>query len=136
MPHDSPRESVDNLFDAIAHGSEEHRAWLKEALTEHFAGRPVPEVRGLVGSSAATPAHGDKWRHFKGDLYEVVGTGLDHDGHRVVVYRLAQTADADPMFDHLHTRKLWEFLGSTTEHQPRFELVSRIALAAAKPKAS
>lgn len=29
------------LFDAIAHGDEQHRAWLKKAIEDHFAGRPV-----------------------------------------------------------------------------------------------
>jgi hypothetical protein len=32
-----PREKVDTLYDAIAHGDEKHRAWLKEAIEEHFA---------------------------------------------------------------------------------------------------
>lgn len=33
------------LFDAIAHGDEVHRAWLKEAIECHFAGKPVPPPR-------------------------------------------------------------------------------------------
>jgi len=37
------------LFDAIAHGSPEHRAWLKKAIDDHFAGRPVRhEITGGV----------------------------------------------------------------------------------------
>lgn len=35
------------LFDAIAHGDEAHRAWLKQAIDDHFAGRPVQPMRGL-----------------------------------------------------------------------------------------
>ena len=35
------RELVDSLFDAIAHGDDEHRAWLKKAIDDHFAGRVV-----------------------------------------------------------------------------------------------
>lgn len=30
-----------SLFDAIAHGDEAHRAWLRQALDDHLAGRPV-----------------------------------------------------------------------------------------------
>ena len=29
-------EKVSTLFDAIAHGDEEHRRWLKEAIDKHF----------------------------------------------------------------------------------------------------
>jgi hypothetical protein len=36
-------ERVDTLAQAIAHGTPEHREWLKAAITEHLAGRPVPE---------------------------------------------------------------------------------------------
>lgn len=43
------------LFDAIAHGDEEHREWLKEAIDCHFAGKPVPPVR----SSLKQPADRD-----------------------------------------------------------------------------
>lgn len=32
---------VDTLYDAIKHGDENHRAWLKQAIEDHFAGRPV-----------------------------------------------------------------------------------------------
>lgn len=35
------RRRVDTLFDAIAHGDESHRAWLKKAIEDHFAGKPV-----------------------------------------------------------------------------------------------
>lgn len=33
------------LFEAIAHGDDLHRAWLKEALDCFFAGKPVPPPR-------------------------------------------------------------------------------------------
>lgn len=39
-------ERVATLFNALAHGSEEHRAWLKKAIDDHFAGRPVEVPRG------------------------------------------------------------------------------------------
>lgn len=34
------------LFDAIAQGDDEHRAWLKDAIAAHFAGRPVQPATG------------------------------------------------------------------------------------------
>jgi hypothetical protein len=37
---------IATLHAAIAHGSEEHRAWLKKAIDDHFAGRPVEAPRG------------------------------------------------------------------------------------------
>ena len=39
-------ERLATLFDAIAHGSAEHRAWLRKAIDDHFAMRPVEPVRG------------------------------------------------------------------------------------------
>lgn len=38
--------SADKLFSLIAHGDDEHRAWLKEAIDAAYAGEPVPECRG------------------------------------------------------------------------------------------
>lgn len=38
---DKQRARIATLFDAIAHGDEKHRAWLKQAIKDHFAGRPV-----------------------------------------------------------------------------------------------
>jgi hypothetical protein len=35
----------ETLFDAIAHGDEKHREWLKQAIADHFAGKPVQPVR-------------------------------------------------------------------------------------------
>lgn len=34
-------QRVDTLFEAIAHGDEPHRTWLKEAIRNHLAGKPV-----------------------------------------------------------------------------------------------
>lgn len=39
------QKRVQALFPAIAHGDDEHRAWLQEALENHFAGLPIPPVR-------------------------------------------------------------------------------------------
>lgn len=35
-------DQVGSLFDAIAHGDEDHRAWLKKAIAAHFADEPIP----------------------------------------------------------------------------------------------
>jgi len=35
-----------SLFDAIKHGDDEHQAWLREAIANHFAGLPIPLPRG------------------------------------------------------------------------------------------
>lgn len=37
-------ERIDSLFDAITHGSNEHRAWLKKAIDDHFAGKPAQPI--------------------------------------------------------------------------------------------
>jgi hypothetical protein len=53
------------LFDAIAHGDDEHRAWLKEAITAHFAGEPVPPPRGRGTAERRMEemrAERDKWK--------------------------------------------------------------------------
>ena len=34
-------ERAETLFDAIAHGDDEHRFWLRRSIADHFAGRPV-----------------------------------------------------------------------------------------------
>ncbi len=35
-----------SLFDAIKHGDAEHQAWLKQAIEDHFSGRPVEPPKG------------------------------------------------------------------------------------------
>jgi len=40
-----PPERADALFAALAHGDDEHRRWLREALEAYFAGEPMPPVR-------------------------------------------------------------------------------------------
>lgn len=39
-------QRIATLFDALAHGSQEHRAWLRQAIDDHFNGRPVEPPRG------------------------------------------------------------------------------------------
>ncbi len=38
---DAQQHRIDCLFDAIAHGDQEHRDWLKKAIDDHFAGRDI-----------------------------------------------------------------------------------------------
>lgn len=52
MADRSISERVNSLFDAIAHGDEEHRQWLKEAIALHFEGKPVPAPRPSRASEA------------------------------------------------------------------------------------
>lgn len=33
---------IDTLFDAIRHGDQKHREWLKEAIQCHFNGKELP----------------------------------------------------------------------------------------------
>ncbi len=42
----SLEERIATLFEALAHGSDEHRAWLKQAIDNHFSGIPVEAPRG------------------------------------------------------------------------------------------
>lgn len=45
---------IETLFDAIKHGDEVHRAWLRQAIDDHFSGRPVvnPVGRGTTETVA------------------------------------------------------------------------------------
>lgn len=45
-------DRIGSLFDAIAHGDEKHRAWLKSAIECHFAGEAVSPV--VQGNKAST----------------------------------------------------------------------------------
>lgn len=41
-----------SLWQAIQHGDAEHRAWLNEAISAHFAGQPIPTPRGSGNKEA------------------------------------------------------------------------------------
>jgi len=41
-----------SLYDAIAHGDADHRAWLRAAIAAHFAGEPIPAIRGQGNAEA------------------------------------------------------------------------------------
>lgn len=47
------------LYEAIKHGDETHREWLKEALLNWFAGKPVPPPRSAT--PAPSPVVGEGW---------------------------------------------------------------------------
>lgn len=42
---DKSRNYVTNLYTALAHGSQEHRLWLQEAIKNWFEGKPLPGVK-------------------------------------------------------------------------------------------
>jgi hypothetical protein len=52
------------LFDAIAHGDEAHRAWLKKAIEDHFAGRAVERPAGVGRTEAAVTERDKAWREW------------------------------------------------------------------------
>jgi ribosomal protein L40E len=54
----------ETLFNAIAHGDEKHRAWLKQAIDDHFAGRPVlrpDETSSTVETRVGDPLAAVRW---------------------------------------------------------------------------
>ena len=40
-------EMCDSLFAAIQHGDEQHKAWLRKAIDDHFSGKPVDRPEGM-----------------------------------------------------------------------------------------
>jgi hypothetical protein len=52
------------LFDAVAHGDEAHRAWLKKAIEDHFAGRAVERPAGVGRTDAAVAERDKAWREW------------------------------------------------------------------------
>ena len=57
---DDYEASMGSLFEAIRHGDAEHETWLRQAITDHFAGRPVERPRGMGNQerAEATEARG------------------------------------------------------------------------------
>jgi hypothetical protein len=51
----TPPVTADTVFEAIKHGDDEHRAWLREACDNLFAGKPAPPPRG---TNSLTPPEG------------------------------------------------------------------------------
>lgn len=43
--HERLCKRVEGLYEAIAHGDEGHRQWLREAIANVFAGKPVPPAQ-------------------------------------------------------------------------------------------
>lgn len=37
---------IQGLYDALKHGDDEHKQWLKEAITAWYDDLPIPEPRG------------------------------------------------------------------------------------------
>ena len=38
-------KNIDGIYDFLAHGSEDHREWLKKALSHYFNGTELPEYK-------------------------------------------------------------------------------------------
>jgi hypothetical protein len=52
-PQALDEQMIEGLFAAIAHGDEDHRAWLHEAIVAFAAGKPVPPPRGQGRTATA-----------------------------------------------------------------------------------
>ena len=64
------------------------------------------------------PATGEAWRHYKGDLYTIVGMATDDRGDAVVVYvKYGWCLVQLPM---LHTQLLSRFIEHVAHDTPRF----------------
>jgi hypothetical protein len=62
------------------------------------------------------PKAGEAWRHYKLELYEIVGTGHDAEtGQATVTYKRY-----NGRLDDLWTHKLSDFLALTADHKQRF----------------
>lgn len=63
------------------------------------------------------PMSGDNWRHYKGDLYTIIGLGHDDEGHIEVIY-----TDADwtrVQLAPIYTQRLGRFLQEVENGKPR-----------------
>lgn len=65
---------VGTLFDAISHGDETHRAWLKQAIDDHFAGRPVKRPAAPVPAEGGESSSG---RWYAADQIDALVRQLD-----------------------------------------------------------
>lgn len=39
------QSKIDSLYDVLAHGDDDHKAWLKQAIDAHFSGKPMPDYQ-------------------------------------------------------------------------------------------
>ena len=79
-PYAALLEKVPTLFDALAHGDEAHRAWLKTAITNHFAGVPVPPVSHGVDKATLVKALEEEVADLKHDL-DICARDYCGEGH-------------------------------------------------------
>lgn len=63
------------------------------------------------------PATGEAWRHYKGELYTIVGVGRDDNGIPTVIYTSYIGYGEWPLF----TQPLGRFLQTLESHKSRFE---------------
>lgn len=64
----------ERLFAAIAHGDEDHRAWLREAIDAFFSGQSVPAPRGQGTKEAEIARLSALVEEMEGGLGEAFGT--------------------------------------------------------------
>lgn len=39
------QDKINSLYDVLAHGDDDHKAWLKKAIDAHFSGQPKPDYQ-------------------------------------------------------------------------------------------
>lgn len=39
------QSKIESLYDVLAHGDDDHKAWLKQAIDAHFSGQPMPNYQ-------------------------------------------------------------------------------------------
>lgn len=80
------QEKIGALFGAIAHGDDEHRAWLQKAIEDHFAGRVVERSRGLNTADAIAQAKAplqEKIANLERQLAEIESWYRSADAERI-----------------------------------------------------
>lgn len=68
------------------------------------------------------PSQGEVWRHYKGDLYAIVGMSRDHKGRAIVVYVKHDDSGATLLGRPLFNQPIGRFLQEIENGQPRFTL--------------
>lgn len=86
-----------SLFDAIAHGDEQHKTWLKEAIRAHFAGErpPAPYGKGITETLRIENAD-LRAKLAAAEAREAVKTGLLQRGRqKLATYTAVYTGDKE-----------------------------------------
>lgn len=79
------RARIASLFDAVSHGDDEHKSWLKQAIADHFAGKRTQTPRGQNSAEViATLRAENEW--LKGDAIPPEGYKNLHIAARDCVF--------------------------------------------------